>query len=277
MFLSIILVGYAVAGLVITQMMAAQECPNALEVKLADPSNPFVTEREVRANLATSLPENFKSLPLDSINLQTVEDALNAIDNIEDANVTVTYRGDKAFIKVDVAAMIPVARVFDKGKSYYINRQGKRLTANYRYKVDVPVVVAHFNEKYPPTYIIPMIDYLYSDSRFNSMVSAMEVEPDGDIIILPMITNSRINFGDTTLIKDKVHRIMLAYNKVILKRGWDYYDTISVKFDNQIVAHRRYGPPVYNSNFQDAEDDLMPVDFNYMDTIEVTASPSSSR
>ncbi len=273
MFLSIILTGYAVAALVVTQMMSAQEKPHSLQVFLSDSSNPFVTEQEVRMNALGALPENFRSLPADSINLQKVEDALNAIDNIEEANVTRTYKGDKTSIRVDVSAMIPVARVFDRDQSYYINRQGKRLTANYRYKVDVPVVVAHFTRNVPPTYIIPFVDYLHSDSRFNSLVSAVGVEPDGDIIIYPMVTNARINFGDTTLIKDKVQRIMIAYNKIMRKRGWDYYDTISVKFDNQIVAHRRYGPPVYHSQFQDADDDHGQVDFNYMDTIQIEPTP----
>lgn len=275
MFLTIILVGYAVAALVVTQLMSAQEKTHSLEITLSDPSNPFVTEQEVRANTLGALPENYLNIPADSLNLQKVEDALNAIVNIEEANVTRAYRGDKTILRVNVSAMIPVARIFDRNESYYINRQGKRLTANYRYKVDVPVVVAHFNDKVPPTYIIPFVDYLYSDPRFNSMVSAVGVEPDGDIIIYPMVTNSRINFGDTTLIKDKVHRIMLAYNKIIPKRGWDYYDTISVKFDNQIVAHRRYGPPVYHSQFQDADDDPVDVDFNYMDTITITPTPGT--
>lgn len=269
MFLSIILAGYAVAAMVVTQMMSAQERPYALDVVLTDAANPFVTEQEVRVNAMAALPDNFRAVPVDSIDLQKVEDALNAIDNIEQANVMRTYCADKSRIKVEVSAMIPVARVFDGRQSYYINRQGKRLTANCRYKVDVPVVVARFNSKVPPTYIIPLVDYLNSDSRFNSMVSAMGIEPDGDIIIYPMITNVKINFGDTTLIKDKVQRIMLAYSKIIPKRGWDFYDTITVKFDNQIVAHRRSGPPVYHTDLQDAEDDQVPVDFNYMDTIVV--------
>ena len=43
MFLTIILVGYAVAALVVTQLMSAQEKAHSLEITLSDPSNPFVT------------------------------------------------------------------------------------------------------------------------------------------------------------------------------------------------------------------------------------------
>ncbi len=270
MFLSIILVGYAVAAIVFTQMMSAGDKPCRLDVVLADPSNKFVTEQEAWQNARVALPDGFTRMPLDSIDLQAVEDALNDIDNIEQANVYFVYRADSVFLRAEVSAMRPVARVFDGAGSYYINRQGKRLTANYRYKVDVPVVVARFNDRRKPTYIIPLVNYMNYDNRFNSLVTSMEVEPDGDIIIYPMVANARINFGDTTNIKDKVHRIMLAYHRILGKRGWDLYDTISVKFDNQIVAHRRSGPPVYSSHFADADDIDEIVDFNYMDTIQVT-------
>lgn len=272
MFLSIILAGYAVAILIVTHKMAAEELPGDFVVTLSNPANPFVTEQEVRANVVAALPEGYTAIPLNSIDLQAVENSLKSIVNIEDANVSRVYKADKAFINVEVAAMKPVARIFDNGKSYYINRAGKRLTANYRYKVDVPVVMAHFTQNRPATYIIPFIDYLNSDDRFNSLVSSVEVRPDGDIIIYPMVTNCRINFGDTTLIKDKVLRIMLAYSKIIPKRGWDYYDTISVKWDGQIVAHRRFGPPVYNLNLQDADENEAPLDFNYMDTVTINQS-----
>lgn len=267
MFLSVILVGYAVAAVVFTQIISADDKPYKLDVVLSDPSNPFVTEQEVLENAFSVLPENFTMMPLDSIDLQEVEDRLNAIDNIEEANVYCVYCADRQFLRAEVSAMRPVARVFDSTGSYYINRQGKRLTANYRYRVNVPVVVGEFNDRLRPTYVIPLVNYMNNDRRFNSLVSSLEVEPDGDIIICSMIVNARINFGDTTNIKDKIQRIMLAYTKVLPVRGWDFYDTISVKFDNQIVAHRRSGPPVYSSYLDDGEDTDENVDFNYMDTI----------
>lgn len=38
---------------------------------------------------------------------------------------------------------------------------------------------------------------------------------------------------------DKFSRLMIAYKEVLPVKGWDFYDTLSVKWENQIVATRR--------------------------------------
>ena len=54
-----------------------------------------------------------------------------------------------------------------------------------------------------------------------------------------MIKGHVINFGDTTMIENKFSRIKTIYKDVFPEKGWDYYDTISVKWNGQVVATRR--------------------------------------
>ncbi len=38
---------------------------------------------------------------------------------------------------------------------------------------------------------------------------------------------------------DKFDRLRLAYKKILPVKGWDFYDTLSVKWRGQVVATRR--------------------------------------
>ncbi len=72
-----------------------------------------------------------------------------------------------------------------------------------------------------------------------------EVNGPDDIILVPRITGHVINLGDTTRLAEKRRMLMTAYKNIIPYRGWNQYDTISVKFRGQIVATRRNKAPLY--------------------------------
>lgn len=170
------------------------------------------------------------------INTQQLEKQLNAIDKIERVNC-VFFNNSR--LRIDVLPMIPVARIFDDKKSYYINCEGKKMMANMQYHVDVPIVVGHFDEKFPEVAMLPLIDYIKNDSTWNSLVSNIKVSPkNNDIYIIPIIKGHVINFGDTTLIENKFARLKTIYKEVFPVKGWNYYDTISVKWEGQVVATR---------------------------------------
>jgi cell division protein FtsQ len=57
--------------------------------------------------------------------------------------------------------------------------------------------------------------------------------------MVPCIRGHVINFGDTSRIKDKFDNLLTMYRQVMPYKGWNTYDTISVKFKGQVVASRR--------------------------------------
>jgi hypothetical protein len=87
--------------------------------------------------------------------------------------------------------------------------------------------------------MLPLIEYIKNDSTWKSLVSNIKVSPkNNDIYIIPIIKGHVINFGDTTLIENKFARLKTIYKDVFPVKGWDYYDTISVKWEGQVVATR---------------------------------------
>lgn len=237
--LALMLAAYiGVAVVMANQAVYARECRGFdIKIAMADGSRDFVTPGEIRRLLKEwHLDDTNK--PVSDISLQEIEDRLNGVVNIESALVE---KLPDNRIRLSIMPMIPMARVFDsRGGSYYINRNGKRLTANARYKLDVPVISGTFDSIHSPVELIPLVEYLHNDSAWNAITSQIMIDPSTrDIILVPLIRGHVVNLGDTSAIPDKLARVMTMYHKVMPLKGWEFYDTISVKWAGQVVATRR--------------------------------------
>lgn len=225
-------------------------------------SRHFVTATEVKRLLKEwNLDDTDR--PASSINLQKIENHLRSVINIEDAEAELLPDNR---IRLTITPMIPVARVFDySGHSYYINREGKRLTANARYHLDVPVITGVFDSVHPAAGVLPVVRYIQNDSAWNSITAQLMVDSrNRDIILVPLIRGHVVNLGDTTAIADKLSRVMTMYRKVLPVKGWEYYDTISVKWAGQVVATRRVKSIPEPAIRFDQEGDVQEEDINSM-------------
>lgn len=240
--LSILLMGYIVFAVIVSQQWAsAATAPvnNPVKIIVNDiDSTRFVTRHEISELVKDYFtPQAGQLIVPSQIKTLEVEHLLNGIDNVEYARCT---RRANDRLWVEVTPMRPVARIFDGKESYYINRDGKRLTASLRYRTDVPVVQGNPEDIGSVLNLIPLIDYVNSSQVRSELVTAYNIEPDGDVILVPPFRGHVINFGSPTAdIVNKFDRLVTIYRDVLPVKGWDFYDTLSVKFRNQVVATRR--------------------------------------
>ena len=66
-----------------------------------------------------------------------------------------------------------------------------------------------------------------------------QVRDTNNIIIVPEVSGHVVNMGNATGFENKFAKLKLFYAEVMPKRGWNTFDTISVKWNHQIVATRR--------------------------------------
>lgn len=194
------------------------------------------------------------------IDASDIEEALRLSPYLESADI-VKCQGGKLLIRVSQLA--PVFRVFDGEQSYYVNRAGKRMLASMYYHSDVPVVQGHFTRKYPPTRLLPLIDYVEGDTLLRSLVTMYTVRDTNNIILVPAISGHVINVGNVSGLENKFAKLKLFYKEVMPKRGWNTFDTISVKWNHQIVATRRV-KAVQQTVIEAPDDDEQPPDIQTM-------------
>lgn len=233
----------------------------------------FVTENDVHRALH-NITANPRGLSRAAVNTLDMEQTLRNLDKVEDAQVLELNNGT---LLVRVTPMRPVARVFDGKDNYYINASGKRIAADAVHHVDVPLVSGHFADPAAVTALLPMFDYIHSHPEYDALVTAVTVNNAGDIVIIPAVAGHVVIFGDTSAVADKLGRLKQFYHKVMPVKGWQYYDTLSVKWRGQIVATQRHKKAARTDQTVQPDPDMAP-DAETMDAgLNLTDSVLSRR
>ena len=198
----------------------------------------FISAGEVDEALGhlTRMADTLKRANLNTLALTR---RLLALDRVEDASVTMMNNG---VLDIKVIPLVPVARVFDPSGSYYINTVGKRVRARAAYHIDVPVITADVQaDSLFIASLLPLLRRIKTDPRLDAFVSGINVDRTGDIIIVPTVLGHVINFGDSTNLDDKIKRLRTFYAEVMPIKGWNAYDTVSVKWNGRVTATRSRG------------------------------------
>lgn len=207
------------------------------------------------------------------IDASSIEDALRQSPYLENADCVKCQDGR---LLIRVSQLVPVMRVFDGDASYYVNRSGKRMGATSYYHCDVPVVQGHFTRKYPATRLLPLIDYIEKDSLLHSLVTMFQVRDTNNIIIVPNFSGHVVNIGNASGFENKFAKLKLFYSEVLPNKGWNTYDTISVKWNHQIVATKRVKAVQKILEF-DPEDDEQAPDLQTMALGAAPAAPQQEK
>ena len=238
----VLLAFYLIVAVGWSRFSARSERCQGLEhnhIEVIDPDKlGFVTARELTDELVAMLGDSLSNLSYETLDLSKLQQKLNGLDKIERAEV-VRLSDDR--LRIRVWPMKPVARIWSRGKSYYVNREGKRIAASSKYRIDVPQVVGRFDSIRSTKRLLPLLDNLGKRPDIERIITMINATDSANILLVPAMRGHVINLGSSTNINDKLNRLQTFYRKVLPVKGWDHYDTISLKWDGQIVATRRHG------------------------------------
>lgn len=196
----------------------------------------FVTKKGVMEKL-NAIAGKLKTTPRSKLNIEKIERRLSADNSFEHVECYITADDN---LHIDILPMIPEIRIINSnGKSYYINKAGKKIDTDKGFYLDVPIVRGDFDDDFPAHSILPVTRHIAADKEITDLITMVEVKNSDNILLYPCISGHVINIGDTTDLTNKFDNLLLFYRKVMDYKGWETYDTISVKFRNQVVATRR--------------------------------------
>lgn len=199
----------------------------------------FITDKFILSEM-NRLGFNVKGKRLVNISEEQIERTFNKQYYVEHVQC---YTNSDNSLCIDLEPIQPVMRVFDGNQSYYINRAGKHVPANEGFFLDVPVVSGHFSKRFQPTQLLPLIDFLSSHPEADEMVSAINASNPRNVYIIPQMAGITVNLGDLTDLDKKFAKLKRFYQEVLPVKGWDFYDTITLKWHGQIVASKRVNTP----------------------------------
>ena len=207
------------------------------------------------------------------INIDTIETLLGKSPYVEDTECYFTHDGS---LHIRVRQLVPVMRVFDGNTSYYVNRDGKTMRATPTYHADVPIINGHFTRQFPAVKLLPLIEYVERDSALKALVTMYHVVDSNNVFFVPAIAGHVVNLGPPHDYENKFKKLQLFYHKVMPVRGWETYDTISLKWNYQVVATLRH-KKVAHVEAYNPEDDEQDPDHTTMTIDDNTAPPPSQR
>lgn len=209
----------------------------------------FVNESQVFKLINDSLG-NLVGRPLNYINLDKIETILSQIPFLKNITAYKTLEGE---IKIDLAERKPIAHVFTKNNEcFYIDDEGIIIPTSPDYTSKVIAVIGEIYEPFsllldlknpasinnnPVLYKAYIISaYIAHDEFWNAMIDQVYINRKEEIELVPKLGKHTIIIGNIDNLDKKFYKLMVFYEKVIKKIGWNTYETINLKFDNQVVC-----------------------------------------
>ncbi len=230
----------------------------------------YITQKEILDRVSGRYPELLKGTLLKNISLSQLEKLLEQHLWIREAEL---YFDNNNILQIDIQERLPVARVFSvSGETFYVDDFGFRLPVNGKQIAYVPVFTGFPAITYP---LLPkdslllmqvkdMGVYMLKNDFWKAQIDQVNIQDD-QMELIPKLGKHQILFGNGLDIERKFKRLMLFYKKVMKYTGWNYYSSLDLRYDKQIVAVRRDSASLYASF-------TLPID-----TIEISKELDSLR
>ena len=175
-----------------------------------------------------------------SVDLKKMERVLATNPWVESAQV---FIDNQRYLNINVVQRVPQLRVFDQiGNSYYIDTAKHILPITDQYThyeilfVNVPEIKEDSIGLVLKNKMLALAKKIKADTFWQAQTAEIIVRDRNNFEIIPVLGNQRIIIGDTNNLKQKLENIFAFYKKIENKIGWDKYEVIDARFENQIVA-----------------------------------------
>jgi cell division protein FtsQ len=194
--------------------------------------NALFVKRETVNKLLIENKENVSSIGKDKLDLNKLERRLNSNEMIGKSDVFVSIDG---VLKAVVIQKTPVARVFDREGSFYVDYEGGIMPLSDNFTARVPLVSGVINRKNSEKYS-QLFRAIYDDDFLKKNIIAIEVMHNGRLKMLNRNYNYEIDFGDIVNMERKFKDYKAFFQKAVLDSSLYKYKKIDLRFTKQVVC-----------------------------------------
>lgn len=231
----LLILGY----LTFTFVRIQQEEKNAeiegVKVVMTNPQFHFVDEQEI-LKLAEKQLGHLEGVPLDSINKNILEDTIKKNPFVEDAQVFLTA-GNAC--KIEITQRSPILRVWTDTESYYLDKDGYRMPTGGQYAALVHIYRGKISREFAKKELLAFQKYLDQNTFWAEMIDYVVVSPNEKLTLYLRAKSGKVHIGKFTHITEKLDKLLLFINKVGKYNGLENYESIDLRFDNQVVVKKR--------------------------------------
>jgi cell division protein FtsQ len=193
----------------------------------------------------------------EQLNVSGIEKYIRSMSEVKDVKVF-TRLGEKWTI--DITMRKPIARIFNKyGESYYLDEDGFVMKTSDMHTARVVVVTGFLKDKISSMPVNEIINndslksirklddvyrisnYVCKDPFLQSLVGQIHLKKNGDFVLIPLVGGQKIIFGSADSdqeVEKKFDKLKIFYSEAVPYEGWNKYDEISLKYEDQIVGKK---------------------------------------
>jgi len=194
--------------------------------------NALFLRQEIVNKLLIENNSNATSIQKDRLDLNKLEQTLNAQDMIDKSDVFVSIDG---VLKAVVKQKTPIARVFDKKGSFYVDSEGDTMPLSANFTARVPLVSGEMNKKNSKD-LSKLFKVIYDDAFLKKNIIGIQIMPNGSLLMLNRNYNYQIDFGKMINVERKFKNYKAFFQKVSSDSSLYKYKKIDLRFTEQVVC-----------------------------------------
>ncbi len=200
----------------------------------------FIEENEIMDLAINSRNIDVMHTPISKLDIHSMEQVIMQDPWVAHAQV---FIDNNRTLQMYVTQRIPVARVFQSdSKSYYLDGTLSimPLSTNYIYYTTVVTNVPELKNDSASwalrQQIVSLVNTIQADTFWSAQISQVIVDTGGTFVLMPVLGDHKILFGDASGMKEKFNNLFVFYKNVLNRIGWDKYQTLDLRFHGQVVA-----------------------------------------
>lgn len=239
---SLVLVIFIIGTLAFTSFESKDVVCRSIEIEFG--SNELIqVDKDELIRLVKAADKDVLNKKLTQINSEIIEKAVKKHEAILNAEVYKVIAKDsssyKGILTVKVKHREPVVRIMSETASYYLDEFGGKIPISSNYTANVLATTGYFSEKFAKEQLLPFVLFIENDEFWQAQIEQVHIEKDGEVLLTPLVGEHIIEFGNLEDYQKKLQKMKAFYEQVLAKNNWNKYKTVSLKYNNQVIAKRR--------------------------------------
>tara|TARA_B100001057_G_scaffold458140_1_gene507093 strand:+ start:11207 stop:11926 length:720 start_codon:yes stop_codon:yes gene_type:complete len=206
---------------------------NDIEIKYKKNNNEYVSEPELMIQINKFLNSN----SLKDINTRLLEDSVNALTNIKNAEVYLSLNNN---LTVLIQQETPFIGIKNSRKLHFFTKDSVKLNLIDAKRPDFLFFDDEIKD-IPWKEAVVLSSFLYEDEFLNNLINEVLYDENSNYILKSNSLDFKINIGDLKKLEEKSSRIKLFFKGIYLdKRLMDnnklVIKELNVAYDNQILC-----------------------------------------
>jgi len=222
-----------------------------IQVRISDSlQNKFVTSADV-IRMLEPWRKKLIGTPLGKINTCAIEQELKNYSLLKSVKV---YKTTSGTLFVEITQRQPLIRIINAwNENFYIDTDGNLMPWSSKFTAFVPVANGNIRYHYSRGNSVNVSDsthtvlsdlylfatYLQGDRFWGAQIEEIYVNDLNEFEIIPRVGSHLVLLGTVDQLQEKLSNLRLLYKRGFGEVGWNGYDTINLKYKNQIICVKR--------------------------------------